>query len=293
MSSHCLAIARRRGAGRRTIPANDGEHVMEFTTCLYRSRSVHGRARRPNGSLRSDQIRRATRGQTRPAYPYACERLARLDRESSRDRGRGAHRNMSSKKTKRGRLGDDSAFAAGMPLCNTPVAGWPVFPLHSVQDGRCTCGRDCGKNAGKHPRVKGGFKAATTDARQIEAWWRKWPNANIGIATGAVSGIIVIDIDGAERTRNSAILVAQHGTLPRTAIVKTARGWHLYFAMPANMRRRFHAAPATGSMCEAMADTSSRLPRVTQAATSINGASMLADAPLWLQDWARSRQRHG
>ena len=110
---------------------------------------------------------------------------------------------------------------------------WHVFPLHSVQDSRCTCGRDCGKNAGKHPRVKGGFKVATTDARQIEAWWQKWPDSNIGIATGAVSGIVVIDIDGANGLATLQALVAQHGALPQTPIVKTARGWHLYFAMPA------------------------------------------------------------
>jgi putative DNA primase/helicase len=110
---------------------------------------------------------------------------------------------------------------------------WGVFPLHSVQNGQCSCGRDCGKNAGKHPRVKGGFKAATTDPRQIEEWWCKWPGANIGIATGSKSELVVIDIDGANGLATLQSLVAQHGVLPRTAIVKTARGWHLYFAMPA------------------------------------------------------------
>jgi Bifunctional DNA primase/polymerase, N-terminal len=110
--------------------------------------------------------------------------------------------------------------------------GWHVFPLHSVQDGRCTCGRDCGKNAGKHPRVKGGFKAATTDVRQIEAWWRKWPDANIGIATGAMSGIVVIDVDGEAGRATLQRLVAQHGLLPRTEMVRTSRGWHLYFGIP-------------------------------------------------------------
>jgi hypothetical protein len=69
--------------------------------------------------------------------------------------------------------------------------GWHVFSLHSIRDGRCTCGQDCGKNAGKHPRVKGGFKAATIDARQIEAWWRKWPDANIGIATSPGSSSLM------------------------------------------------------------------------------------------------------
>ena len=111
--------------------------------------------------------------------------------------------------------------------------GLHVFPLHSMRDGRCTCGQDCGKNAAKHPRVKRGFKAATTDVSQIKKWWRKWPDANIGIATGAVSGIVVIDIDGDNGLATLQALVNQHGPLPRTAMVKTARGWHLYFILPA------------------------------------------------------------
>jgi hypothetical protein len=112
--------------------------------------------------------------------------------------------------------------------------GWHVFPLHSIRDGRCTCGQDCGKNAGKHPRVRGGFKSATTDTHQIEAWWCKWPDANIGIATGIVSGIIVIDIDGTAGLTTLRSLLAKHGPLPRTEVVKTARGWHLYFVLPAS-----------------------------------------------------------
>ena len=41
----------------------------------------------------------------------------------------------------------------------------------------------------------GGFHAATIDARQVAAWWRRWPSANIGIPTGAVSGVVVVDVD--------------------------------------------------------------------------------------------------
>ena len=110
--------------------------------------------------------------------------------------------------------------------------GIHVFPLHSIHNGRCTCGRDCRRNAGKHPRVSGGFKVATTDARQIKAWWRKWPDANIGIATGAISGILVIDIDGREGLDAWQILLAQNRASLRTVTVKTARGWHLYFKLP-------------------------------------------------------------
>jgi hypothetical protein len=58
--------------------------------------------------------------------------------------------------------------------------------------------------------VKGGFKAATTDARQIEAWWRQWPDANIGIATGAISGIAVVDIDGLEALARFRELAGKH-----------------------------------------------------------------------------------
>src|SRR5262245_45834731 len=72
----------------------------------------------------------------------------------------------------------------------------------------------------------------SSDRSQIEAWWGKWPSANIGIATGAVSGIVVLDIDGAEGWATLQELIAEHGFLPRTPVVKTARGWHLYFKLP-------------------------------------------------------------
>ena len=33
---------------------------------------------------------------------------------------------------------------------------------------------------------------------EINAWWTRWPDANVGIVTGAVSGLVVIDIDATE-----------------------------------------------------------------------------------------------
>jgi len=112
--------------------------------------------------------------------------------------------------------------------------GLCVFPVHTVRNGPCSCGQDCGKDAGKHPRVKGGFKVATTDPKQIRAWWTKWPDANIGIATGAVSGIVVIDIDGPGGLAMLKQLESELGPLPSTPTVKTARGWHRYFKSPAS-----------------------------------------------------------
>src|SRR5437762_2791989 len=67
--------------------------------------------------------------------------------------------------------------------------GIAVFPLHHpLLDGGCSCGaKDCVTSAGKHPRTYNGLKAATTDCDQIRGWWNAWPDANIGLPTGAVN----------------------------------------------------------------------------------------------------------
>ncbi len=48
---------------------------------------------------------------------------------------------------------------------------------------------------GKVPATQHGVRDATTDADQITAWWTQNPQFNIGIAAGASSGILVLDID--------------------------------------------------------------------------------------------------
>ena len=50
---------------------------------------------------------------------------------------------------------------------------------------------------GKEPLTKHGFKDATTDEKQIRAWWERWPNANIGLVPGPAN-LVVIDYDGGE-----------------------------------------------------------------------------------------------
>ena len=52
------------------------------------------------------------------------------------------------------------------------AAGRPVIPLHTPGgDGRCSCRRDCGRDAGKHPRTANGLTGATTDLERIAHWW--------------------------------------------------------------------------------------------------------------------------
>lgn len=117
--------------------------------------------------------------------------------------------------------------------------GWSVLPVYNITtDGICSCkkGKEC-PTPGKHPRTNHGYKNATKDKEQITEWWTKYPDANIGIATGNISGIIVIDID----PRNGGneefdALLKMHGELPITYEVNTGGGGrHLFFEYPVDI----------------------------------------------------------
>jgi hypothetical protein len=114
--------------------------------------------------------------------------------------------------------------------------GWAVLPLHRVEDGRCSCGNSKCKSPGKHPRTRHGVKDASKDPAVIGAWFAKWPNMNIGIATGSKSHLIVVDIDGQKSEAKLAALAERGFTLPPTAQAKTGRvgGFHDYFTLPLN-----------------------------------------------------------
>src|SRR3954449_3862365 len=48
---------------------------------------------------------------------------------------------------------------------------------------------------GKQPLTPNGFHDATSSARTVHHWWQRTPDANIGLPTGASTGILVVDID--------------------------------------------------------------------------------------------------
>jgi hypothetical protein len=125
-------------------------------------------------------------------------------------------------------------------------SGWYVFPLHGIENGRCTCGVQCG-SPGKHPRTAQGFKDASTSAETITRWWTRWPNSNVGVATGAVSGLYVLDLDNkrsVELGPGSLIGEGEHslrvkaqsiGVVPETLTSLTGSGgMHLVFAYPSS-----------------------------------------------------------
>jgi hypothetical protein len=100
---------------------------------------------------------------------------------------------------------------------------WRVFPVHGVEDGRCTCRRPTCEHIGKHPRLRDWPRHATTDDAIIRRWWTSWPTANIAFATGA--GVLVVDVDprhGGDVTL--AELEHQYGPLPDTARQVTGGG---------------------------------------------------------------------
>lgn len=106
--------------------------------------------------------------------------------------------------------------------------GWVVVPLHSVAEGRCTCGRaDC-PSPGKHPRTPRGLTEATQDLATVEGWWARWPSANIGVLPGP-SGFVVLDLDGApgRATAQDLGLLAEP-----TLEVVTGRGQHRWYRHP-------------------------------------------------------------
>jgi hypothetical protein len=123
--------------------------------------------------------------------------------------------------------------------------GWQVFPLHGIENGKCTCGVKC-SSPGKHPRVNWSSEA-TDDFGKVTEWWKKWPDANIGVATGKRSGIYVIDIDnkGSIDLGGGTLIgsgdhslkqkQAEIGKLPDTRSSTTGSGGtHLVFAYPSN-----------------------------------------------------------
>jgi hypothetical protein len=75
---------------------------------------------------------------------------------------------------------------------------------------------------------------ACTDAGIISAWYKS-NNHNIGIATGADSGCIVFDWDGAAGAGTRNMLQAKYGNLPVTVTAMTGKGEHEYYRYPTGL----------------------------------------------------------
>src|SRR5262249_41379867 len=90
----------------------------------------------------------------------------------------------------------------------------------------------------KQPLVEGGFKSATNAPAMIEGWWSQWPAAMIGLPTGKVNKLFVVDIDcdpSCDLNGFNALesLERKYGPLPHTCTQRTPRGGeHRLFRHP-------------------------------------------------------------
>jgi Bifunctional DNA primase/polymerase, N-terminal len=114
--------------------------------------------------------------------------------------------------------------------------GIPVYPIHWPRPSPggtslvCSCprGHYCDRPA-KHPLVWHGVKDASRDPAQLARWWQRWPDANIGLATGIVFD--ALDIDGLQ---GLAALREQLPTAsrrhPGPLVATGGGGWHYWYA---------------------------------------------------------------
>ncbi|MCW5593785.1 MAG: bifunctional DNA primase/polymerase [Burkholderiales bacterium] len=78
------------------------------------------------------------------------------------------------------------------------------------------------------------FQARCPRPAELEVWLHHMPRANIAAVTGAISGIVVVDVDPAHGGEESvAVIEREIGPLPATVESRTGGGGrHLYFAHP-------------------------------------------------------------
>ncbi len=183
--------------------------------------------------------------------------------------------------------------------------GYRVLPLHTPTFGAdgtcngCSCGRpECrpggtqARDVGKHPRTRRGVADATADPAQVRKWWERWPEANIGIATG--NGLVVLDVDGPQ---GRAAIRGLH--VPLTVTAQSGRdggGYHVYLRASAGVRlvNRSGALPGVdlktdGGYVVAPPSMHATGRRYTWGEYTAPGDVRIADAPDWIVDLATAQ----
>ncbi|MFA5928555.1 MAG: bifunctional DNA primase/polymerase, partial [Candidatus Margulisiibacteriota bacterium] len=114
-------------------------------------------------------------------------------------------------------------------------SGKYIFPVHYITGtGQCSCGTPDCSSPGKHPITQHGLKDASDKSDVIKDWWEQYPQANIGLATGAINGCIALDIDPRHGGNESmAEMESKYREIPETLITLTGGGGrHYLFEYP-------------------------------------------------------------
>jgi hypothetical protein len=132
-------------------------------------------------------------------------------------------------------LGVSGAGSVGVAAREFAAAGVAVFP--------CAPG-------GKRPVTGRGFGDATTDVSRVEAWWARIPTANIGVPTGAVSGMVVVDVDvhGPVDGRLAFARAARAGLVSGWGVLvgTPTGGMHAFFRADPHVEQRSWQVAAAG-----------------------------------------------
>jgi hypothetical protein len=112
--------------------------------------------------------------------------------------------------------------------------GLPVVPLHyALRDRRtttvaCSCGEPACTRVGAHPLPSHGAADATTDPIRLTWWWRRFPEANVGLATGVGFDALIVRGSVGDAARWAVIAQALRSAGP---LVRTGGDtWHFLFA---------------------------------------------------------------
>jgi len=109
--------------------------------------------------------------------------------------------------------------------------GVSVIRLHGVADGRCTCGRRECRSPGKHPALGPSwkrFRRERADLGLVRRWFTQKPFSNVGIITGAISAVVVLDADG-----EAGVTELERRGYPTTWTARSGSGGlHLYLRHP-------------------------------------------------------------
>ena len=107
---------------------------------------------------------------------------------------------------------------------------WPILLIHGITNEKCDCGKEDCSSPGKHPIAKNGVYSAkkVSPVELLEGH----PNANIALATGKPSNIVVLDIDGNEGKKSLMYLLGKYGDWEPTVCSQTGSGYHYFFQAP-------------------------------------------------------------
>jgi hypothetical protein len=123
------------------------------------------------------------------------------------------------------------------------------------------------------------FQEQRATPAQIREWWQRWPDANIGIIAGAVSGIFVLESD------NPAALAEMEQAgyiLPPTRTEQARRGPHYFFKHPGFPVRNIHIFPEIEIKGDKGKITGAGSTHKTGHIYTVSDDLPIVEAPAWL-----------